>query len=496
MAFTEYDQFDALGLAKLVRQGDVSARELLDEAISRADRLNPEINAINTSLYDYGYQQIGKGLPEGPFSGVPFLLKDLGASLAGTPKSDGSEALKGVISKSNSELVNRFLKSGVVIFGKTNTPELGLMGVTEPKAFGPSRNPWNIDHTPGGSSGGSGAAVAARIVPMASAGDGGGSIRIPAACCGIFGLKPSRGRNPLGPDYDELWGGAVQEHVLSLSVRDTAAMLDVTSGRDIGDPYWQACPSQPFEEIIKQKPKKLRIAYSALSPLGNAIDSEAIAALKHTISVLEELGHEVVEADPKIDGEQIMTAYLATYYGHVAADLREMAKKLGTTVKKLKVEEPTRIFGLVGEAMSAGEFTEIRREWNHMARKMGEFHQQYDVFLTPTIATPPMKIDEFLPGKIEQASMAIVNRLGFGGIAKASGLIDANARKNLEKLPFTQLFNLTGQPAMSVPLYWTKQGLPLGSQFVAANGNESLLLQLAAQLELVHPWFDKRPMMV
>jgi len=267
-------------------------------------------------------------------------------------------------------------------------------------------------------------------------------------------------------------------------------------GSDIGDPYWQACPSQPFEEAIKQKPEKLRIAYSTLSPLGNDISPEAIAALKHSVLLLKELGHDLIEADPQIDGGQIMTAYLATYYGHVAADLREMAKKLGTTVKKLNVEEPTKIFGLVGEAMSAGEFTEIRRGWNHMARKMGEFHQQYDVFLTPTIATPPMKIDEFLPGKIEQAGMAIVNRLGFGRVAKASGLIDANARKNLEKLPFTQLFNLTGQPAMSVPLYWTKQGLPLGSQFVAANGNESLLLLLAVQLELAQPWFDKRPALV
>ena len=496
MAFKEYDQFDALGLATLVKEGEVSAKELLDEAISRADRLNPTINAINTSLYDHGYQQIEKGLPEGPFSGVPFLLKDLGSSLAGMPKSDGSEALKGFVSEKSSELVNRFLSSGVVIFGKTNTPELGLMGVTEPKAFGATRNPWNIEHTPGGSSGGSGAAVAARIVPMASAGDGGGSIRIPAACCGIFGLKPSRGRNPLGPDYDELWGGAVQEHVLSLSVRDSAAMLDVTSGVDVGDPYWQACPGESFEDAIKQEPKKLRIAYSFLSPFGNEIDPEAIAALKHTVSILEGLGHNVIEADPQIDGQQIMTAYLATYYGHVAADLREMAKRLGTTVRRLKVEEATKIIGLVGESMSAGEFTEIRRGWNQMARKMGEFHQQYDLFLTPTIATPPIKVNELSPGILEQAGMTLVNRLGFGGMAKASGLIDANAKDNLQKMPFTQLFNLTGQPAMSVPLYWTKKGLPLGSQFVAANGNEALLLQLAAQLELAQPWFDKRPAMV
>jgi amidase len=488
----DYANYDALGLAQLVKNKEVSATELLDTAIAQAEQENPAINAIITKLYDFGHQQIKQGLPEGPFTGVPFLLKDLLASLEGTPLSNGSAAYKGSISPSDSELVKRYKSSGIVIFGKTNTPEFGLMGVTEPKAFGPTRNPWNLNHTPGGSSGGSGAAIAAGIVPMASGGDGGGSIRIPAACCGLFGLKPSRGRTPTGPYYSELWDGAAAEHVLTRSVRDSAAMLDVTAGPDGSIPYpvlketgYLACLDTPV--------RPLKIAYSTHSFFDRPVTDDAIKSVQHTVHLLESLGHTVEAVQPYINGEDLLDSYLTMYYGHVAADLEFAAKLLNTNFSNLDVEDNTKLMGYIGKKISAEQFVTAKRRWNEFSQSMNALHQEYDLLLTPTLGSEPVPIGEFDLGFIDKIGTKVVNAFGLQKLLLKIGMTKKIALENLEKLPFTQLANLTGQPAMSVPLYWTESGLPLGSQFMAPLGDEKTLLQLAHQLEYAQPWFDKTP---
>lgn len=486
----DYQSYDAMGLAELVKKGEVSAEELLQAAIQRAEVVNPKVNAIITPLYDFAREQIRNGLPDGPFTGVPFLLKDLLTALEGTPLSNGSNAYKGQISPSDSELTRRYKNSGVVIFGKTNTPEFGLMGITEPKAFGPSRNPWNTDHTPGGSSGGSGAAIAAGIVPMASGGDGGGSIRIPAACCGLFGLKPSRGRTPTGPYYSELWDGAAVEHVLTRSVRDSAAMLDAIAGPDASTPYPLIKPAS-YLVALETPVRPLKVGFTRKSFMGSRVDAEAETAIDQAITLLQDLGHTVEEVTLQIDAEAIADSYLTMYFGHVAADMEYAAQLLGTGFSNLDVEDTTKTIGYIGKAISAGEFVSAKRRWNQLAQTMAMFHQRYDVLLTPTLAEEPVKIGEFEPQPLEKFSMKVMNAFGLHKWLLKSGMVKQMAMASMEKLPFTQLANLTGAPAMSVPLYWSKHNLPLGVQFMAPLGDETTLLQLAKQLEQAQPWFNR-----
>ena len=490
--FKDYANYDALGLAQLIKNKELSASELLDTAIAQAEQENPAINAIITKLYDYGHQQIKQGLPEGPFSGVPFLLKDLLGSLEGTPMSNGSAAFKGNVSPSDSEMVKRYKSSGLVIFGKTNTPEFGLMGVTEPTAFGPSRNPWNLNHTPGGSSGGSGAAIAAGIVPMASGGDGGGSIRIPAACCGLFGLKPSRGLTPTGPYYSELWDGAAAEHVLTRSVRDSAAMLDIVAGPDGSSPY-PIRKESGYLESLQTPVRPLKIAYTVQSFFDRPITEEAINSVKHTVELLQSLGHTVDQVHPYINADDLTDSYLTMYYGHVAADLEFAATLLNSNFSNLDVEDTTKLMGYIGKKISAEQFVTAKRRWNDFRQSMHALHQEYDVLLTPTLGSEPVEIGELDLGLIDKLGTKIVNAFGLHKLLMKSGMTKKQALVNLEKLPFTQLANLTGQPAMSVPLYWTESGLPLGSQFIAPMGDEKTLLQLAHQLEQAQPWFDSTP---
>jgi len=279
--FKEYDRYDGLGMAELVKKKDVSPADLYEETISRIEKLNPQLNAVIAPIFDLAQKDIEKGLPDGPFTGVPFLLKDLVAAYAGVPLTGGSRAYKNYIPDEDCELVKRFKNAGLVIMGKTNCPEFGLMGVTEPELHGPTRNPWNTDHTPGGSSGGSAAAVASGMVPIASGGDGGGSLRIPASCCALFGLKPTRGRNPTGPEHGAIWQGAVVEHIISRSVRDSAAMLDATNGTDVGAPYIIPSPERPYMEEIKREPGSLRIAFNTLSPLDTEVHPECIKAVEN-----------------------------------------------------------------------------------------------------------------------------------------------------------------------------------------------------------------------
>ncbi len=489
--FKEFDRFDGLGLAELVRKKEVAPSELCEEAIRRIEQVNPKLNAVIFPMYDLGRKAVEKGLPEGSFTGVPFLLKDIIEEYAGVPLTMGSRAFRNYVPAQDSEMVRRFKKSGVVILGKTNVPELGLLAVTEPELHGPTRNPWNTGHTPGGSSGGSSAAVAGGMVPLASGNDGGGSIRIPASCCGLFGLKPTRGRNPLGPNVGELWQGAVVSHVIARSVRDSAAMLDETQGADAGAPYVIPPPERPYLREIDRDPGSLKIAYASASPIGTPVHPECVKAVEEAAKLLESLGHKVEEAQPDVNGKAVAMSYLTMCFGEVAAVIEEMRAVLGRRANTSDVEPLTWTLGLLGRTLSAGEFVKATREWGLAGRAMGRFHQKYDLYLTPTLAYPPVRIGELEPKPYERLAMKAVNALGLGVIFKVSGLTEKMAEASLSKTPFTQLANLTGQPAMSVPFHWTSDGLPVGVHFMARFGEEATLFRLAGQLEKARPWFDK-----
>jgi len=491
--FKEYDTFDGLGLAELVRKKEISPEEICEEAIEKIELLNPKLNAVITKMYDQAREAVKGQLPDGPFAGVPFLLKDLLAAVAGVRLTNGSKAFKDYIPDHDSELVRRFKKAGLVILGKTNTPEFGLLGYTEPELHGETLNPWNTDHTPGGSSGGSAAAVASGMVPVASGGDGGGSIRIPASYCGLFGLKTSRGRNPTGPEHGAIWQGAVVEHVISRSVRDSAAMLDAICGGDIGAPYSIPNPETPYLKETEQNPGSLKVAFNARSPIDAEVHPECVQAVEDTAKLLEKLGHKVEAAEPEIDGTVLAGSYLTMYMGEMAADIEELKNVLGRKAKPSDVEMLTWTLGLLGRTYSAGYFVKAMREWGVASRIMGQFHEAYDLYLTPTTAYPPVKIGELKPKPAERVLMKVVNTFGLGGLLKASGIVDILAVESLSKTPFTQLANFTGQPAMSVPLHWTPDGLPCGVQFIGRFGDETTLFRLAAQLEKEKPWFDKRP---
>jgi amidase len=490
--FKEYDRYDGLGLAELIRGRQVSAAEVCAAAIERIERLNPGLNAVVFPMFDLARRSLPER-PEGPFGGVPFLLKDLLSICAGVPLTFGCKALKNFVPDHDSELVRRYRRAGLVILGKTNTPEFGLVAYTEPELFGPTRNPWDPGRTPGGSSGGSAAAVAAGMVPLAGAGDGGGSIRIPAAYCGLFGLKPSRGRVPTGPDFGELWQGAVVEHVLTRSVRDSAAMLDCIAGADAGAPFIAAPPERPFLEEVRRPPGRLRIGFSSRSPIGTPVHPENEKALLQAALLLERLGHEVEEASPELDGTALARSYLAMLYAEVAADLQDLGLVLGRPARRQDVETATWTLGLLGRCLPASELAGARRLWGRAARAMGRFHRSYDLYMTPTTAQPPALIGELKGRPCEIALLEAVDRLGLGRLLRASGVIERIAFQNLARTPFTQLANFTGQPAVSLPLHWTRTGLPCGVHFTARIGEEATLLRLAAQLESERPWFDRRP---
>jgi len=491
--FPEYDTYDALGLAELVRTKQISPAELCEEAIARIERINPHLNAVILRMYDKAMQTAAKPLPEGPFRGVPFLIKDLLSAYAGVPLSMGCKAYKNYVPGHDSELMRRYKATGLIILGKTNTPEFGLMGITEPQLHGPTRNPWNLERTPGGSSGGSAAAVASGMVPFASGGDGGGSIRIPSAYCGLFGLKPTRFRTPSGPDYGQIWQGAAVEHVITRSVRDSAAMLDAIQGPDSGASYVVPPPERPYAEELRRDPGRLKIAFTRRSPLGPEMHPECIRAVEDAARLLESLGHTLEEAEPDIDGAALAKSYFTMYMGEIAADITAIGKFLGRKARPSDVEGTTWALNLLGHAYNAGEFVAAIRLWNTFARRMGTFLNTYDLYLTPTTAYPPVAIGELKPKAAEQLLMTVANTLRLGKLMRASGIADKIAVESLVKTPFTQLANVTGLPAMSVPLYWTPDKLPLGVQFVARLCDEAALFRLAGQLEQARPWFNKRP---
>ena len=492
-SFSDYGKYDGLGLAQLVRKKEVEPSELVEEAINRIEKLNPQLNAVIHKMYDLAREAAEGDLPDGAFRGVPFMLKDLLAAYAGVPMRSGSRFHQDFVPDHDSEIVRRFRVAGVIVVGKTNTPEYGLVPVTEPELFGPSNNPWNLTRTTGGSSGGSAASVAARMVPLAHGNDGGGSIRIPASCCGLFGLKPTRGRNPLGPDLGEAWHGLACDHVLTRSVRDSAAMLDATAGPDVGAPYYATAPSRLFLDEVGVDPGKLRIAFTAKPFLGDFVHEDCVKGLEMTVKLSEELGHEVVEAAPQIDGKAFARAFLTMVCGETRADVEEAEALFGRKASSRDFEPGTWAVGLLGKRLRAAEFSRAIRLLQRSARQIGQFFEDYDVLLTPTLAMPPVVTGSLQPEPVEAFAMKLLGSLNAGGLLKALGGIDASADKVYKFMPYTPLANASGQPAMSVPLCWNDEGLPIGMHFVGRYGDEATLFRLAGQLEQARPWFDRTP---
>lgn len=492
MKSSEYLQHDAVGLAELVARGETTAAELFELALGQSAKAQPKTNAICRMMESEARSQLTKQLT-GPFAGVPFLIKDCAQDYAGLPTTYGSRSMR-TPAPDHAHVVRRYLDAGLLIFGKTNLPELALKGVSDSQLFGRTNNPWNVDHTPGGSSGGAAAAVASGVVPMAAGNDGGGSIRIPAACCGLFGLKPSRGRVSSGPAFGEYWYGASCEGVLSRSVRDTVAALDVSAGGEPGDPFVIPKPTEPYAAAMQRDPPRLRIGFSSASPIGTDVHPEAVAAVNDAAKLLGSLGHDVEEASPEIDGAALAKAFLHVYFGQVPATV-SAARAAGAATSDFELL--TRVLATLGNAVPAGALTAQLSRWNDFARALARFHQKYDLMLTPTMAHPPIRHGQGDPSAAEQAVLDILDRIGLLGLLARVGLLDSTvdkiARDSLQYVPFTQLANLTGTPAMSVPLHWTPDGLPLGVQFVARFGEEDRLLQLARQLETARPWFAKLP---
>lgn len=467
----EFRDFDGLGLAQLVRDNQVSPRELLDAAMARYEAINPTINAVICEFYDLACWSIDQGLPEGAFRGVPFLLKDTSAFLTGTPTTYGSRMFRDHIADHNSTLVNRYLKSGLVIFGKTNAPEMGLAGSTENAFYGDTRNPWDVTRTAGGSSGGAAAAVAAGLAPLAHATDGGGSIRIPASACGLVGLKPSRARTPMGPDYGEGWGGMAAQHVVSRTVRDSAAMLDVTQGAAPGDPYAVRSPDRPYLEEVTANPGSLRIGFFTTPPNGAALDKECDKATRDTAVLLERLGHKVEEIiTPLYDTEELGLAWWTIVVTTVNISLTNRAKILGREVRQDDVEAVTWAALESSRALAPDAYGRAIMTMHNHGRTMARFYENYDVIMSPTLARPAIKL----------------------------GLMRMD-RENLEEFdkaemsfcPFSFAQNMSGEPSISLPLHWTPDNLPVGVMLSAPFGDEATLFKVAGQLERAKPWIEK-----
>lgn len=483
--FDEYRAHDAVGLAKLVADKQVTAAELLDLARERAAAVNPRINAIVRDI-----PAAPSPGAAGPFAGVPFLIKDLAQDYAGLPTSAGSRALMATPVAEHATVVQRWLDAGLTIFGKTNTPEFGAKGITEPDAWGPARNPWDLTRTPGGSSGGSAAAVAAGIVPCAGANDGGGSIRIPAGCCGLVGLKPGRGLTPSGPAVGEPMHGAAVQGVVSRTVRDTAAMLDVLRGGEPGGPYVPAVPSESFASSVGQDPGTLRIGVRVPSAINPAPHPEARTAVEKTVRALADLGHHVEELPvAPFDDAALARDFLLTWFVHNAYEVREAKRLSGAGDDAF--ERDTLIMAAIGGATSSVDYVDAVERRHEHTRRLTTFFESYDLLLTPTLATPPPTIGEFdLPVALQRASDVLI-KTRTARMLRYTKIVDDMVDKNLSWVPYTQLANLTGRPAISLPLHWTSDGLPLGVQFVAPLAGEALLLRLAAQLEQAVPWADR-----
>ena len=474
---------DATALAALVAAGEVSATELLEAAIARADATS-SLNHTPIRFDDVARARAAGPL-SGPFAGVPFLLKDIGQEYAGQRHTAAAVPYRDRVAPAHSAYTQRCLNAGLVIFGRTATPELGLRAQSESKLWGPTRNPWDTARTPGGSSGGSACAVAAGVVPMAGANDGGGSIRIPASYCGLFGLKPSTNRVSWGPSQGLVWEGASANGVLTHSVRDTAAMLDVLSAPAPGEFFTPAAPARPYAAEVGAPTRRLRIGFSTASPIGAPVEAANIQAVTDAAHLLESLGHDVTEATPAIDGRAVARAYLTMYLGQVAADVADS----GAPDRAFELE--TGLLAALGRALNAAEYVAAHRAWNGFARALGSFHESYDLWMLPTVAGPPPRIGELALPRAQQMILPLLSRLRAGRLMLRAGMLEQIAQESLARTPFTQISNMTFTPSMSVPL--GAGVLPAGVQFVARYGAEDVLLRVAAQLETAAPWRGRRP---
>jgi len=487
----EYLGHDATALADLVARGEVSAPELLSLARRRRDEVNPTLNAVVLDLGDVADRRAADPSLAGPFAGVPFLVKDLGQEYAGFPTSNGSRSLAADVADRHALVTQRFLDAGLVIFGKTNTPEFGAKGVTESELWGAARNPWHTGHTPGGSSGGSGAAVAAGIVPAAGANDGGGSVRIPAACNGLVGLKTSRGLGPYGPQTGETMFGMGTQGVLSRTVRDSAALLDAIISPDPRSGYRAAQHDVPFADLVRDRPGTMRIGYSASSAINASPDPEAIAAVEGAARLLAELGHQVEEVSPPHDDEALARDFLTIWFAQLYSQVSDAKDRLGSPDSHFEAD--TLASAELGRATGLLPMLRALKNVNAYVHALAHFHEHYDFFLTPTLAKPPLPVGATTTPERLQKISRVVARLRAGKLLTASGVMDEIIADNLGWVPYTQLANLTGRPAISVPLHWTATGLPLGVQFVGRLSADGDLLQLAAQLEEAQPWAQRHP---
>ncbi len=468
----DFGHHDALALADLVRRREVSPAELLEAALARLDSVNPGINAVTQDHRELARQFVAGGLPEGPLRGVPFLIKDLYATISGTVTSNGSAFFRDNVADHDTEMVARYRRAGLVVFGKTNTPEFGLTITTEPRAFGPARNPWNLEYSTGGSSGGSAAAVAAGIVPVAHASDGGGSIRIPASCCGLFGLKPTRARNPSGPDRGDGWAGMSTEHVISRSVRDCAAFLDVTRGPDVGAPYFAPPPRRLYLDEVGSEAGRLRIGLMTATKDGVPLHAEVDRAVRSAAGLAEGLGHMVEEVSPRFTDDSYGDAFRTIIGGNVAMSLQKHAARMQKAVVQEEVETLTWLLAAQGRQQTAMDYATAVQTMQRVGRNVGAFFRDYDVLLTPTMPDPPQRLGHFRMTTDDPA---------------------AEGPKVNRGTMFTSMFNASGNPAASLPLHWTPEGLPVGVQIVGRYGDEAMLLRLAAQFEAAQPWFQRRP---
>ncbi|HEV8484442.1 MAG TPA: amidase [Blastocatellia bacterium] len=468
----EYDAYDAVGLASLIAKKQITPLELLAAVRQRLEAINPKINAVCHIFFDKAEEQIKRGLPAGPLSGVPFALKDLGQYLRGTITSAGSRVWKDSVAEFDSTTVARYKQAGLVIFGKTTSPELGLTTTTESVLYGKTRNPWNLERTSGGSSGGSAAAVASRILPAAHASDGGGSIRIPASCCGLFGLKPTRGRVPMGPTQFEGWNGFSCHHAVTMSVRDSAALLDATAGAELGSPFFSPLPPRQFSKEIRVEPGKLRIALVTDTPGGTPLDPECKKAAVDAAKLCESLGHVVDEQKLKIDNAEMREAFLTVMNVSIARTLDDAARTLGRAVTEKDVETVTWATSQQGQMTDVISYSRAIATAHQVGLALAKFQVSYDVILSPTLAKPPVP-------------------LGLLGLSPEN--MQRWAKEITEFSPYTALYNITGQPSMSVPLHWTPDGLPVGVMFSARFGDEATLFRLAAQLEKAKPWAGRKP---
>jgi amidase len=471
--FSQYREYDGLGIARLIRGREVTAQEVLEAAIRIAEAVNPRVNAISQKLYDFGFAAISQVDPLAPFAGVPFLVKDVSAMLKGATTTQGSRFFADAPhATTDTTLVERFKQAGVIIFGKTTTPELGLAPSTETSLTGATSNPWKLSLTAGGSSGGAAAAVATGIAPLAHGSDGGGSIRIPASCCGLFGLKPTRARTPSGPLVGEGWGGLSVHHVLSRSVRDSAAMLDATEGPADGDPYQVQRPERPYLEEVSTPPGRLKIALQKRPLSGAAVAPECENALEDAGRLMETLGHRVEEAQPLGDWDELSRAMWVLVASNVSVSLKRRASEVGRPLSADDVDRVTWSAVEFASSLDVEAYPAALASLHRQGRRMAAFHRVYDLVLSPTLAKPPVPL---------------------GVLRTDNGDLEAYRRELVAFMPFTQLFNMTGQPSMTVPLCWSAANIPIGVMLSAAFGGEATLFRIAGQLEAARPWLHRVP---